>query len=340
MTGLPIQPIDEELQTLQREVQRMLGRCLLRLQQYEQLMKAIVAHHELSASGSLLESNQAQRIADAASKTLGTLVGTLLGTCVASDEQEEVAEPDLPNNIISVKMKMSLRMSAEDFDRTQNDLKELVLLRNNLVHHFIDQHDLWSQDGCRGAQESLVAAYSRIDEHFEQLRGWAEHMDQARRLAAEFAQSDAFHDLVVNGIAPDDSVDWPVAGIVSALREAAGELAVEGWTPPWLPLDDGLQIGIQTNYRPSMGAVAGGRSCTNPVFSSFGIVKPMARARPGTGPERHSDKTAHFRQNTLREVPLVFSMSSVFHLNACHAQRRTNLLRERRLAAPSAPRNR
>ena len=40
MTGLPIQPIDEELQTLQREVQRMLGRCLLRLQQYEQLMKA------------------------------------------------------------------------------------------------------------------------------------------------------------------------------------------------------------------------------------------------------------------------------------------------------------
>jgi hypothetical protein len=28
MTGLPIQPIDEELQTLQREVQRMLGRCL------------------------------------------------------------------------------------------------------------------------------------------------------------------------------------------------------------------------------------------------------------------------------------------------------------------------
>ena len=158
MTGLPIQPIDEELQTLQREVQRMLGRCLLRLQQYEKLMKAIVAHHEISASGSPLESNQAERIADAANKTLGTLVGTLLGTYVTSGEQDEVAEPDAPDNIISFKMKMSLRMSAEDFDTTQNDLKELVLLRNNLVHHFIDQHDLWSLDGCRGAQESLVAA--------------------------------------------------------------------------------------------------------------------------------------------------------------------------------------
>lgn len=231
MTGLPIQPIDEELQTLQREVQRMLGRCLLRLQQYEQLMKAIVAHHEISASGSPLESNEAERIADAANKTLGTLVGTLLGTYVTSGDQDEVAEPDAPDNIISFKMKMSLRMSAEDFDTTQNDLKELVLLRNNLVHHFIDQHDLWSLDGCRGAQESLAAAYSRVDQHFEQLRGWAEHMDQARRLAAEFARSDAFRDLVINGIAPDGSVDWPAAGIVRALREAADQLAVDEWTP-------------------------------------------------------------------------------------------------------------
>ena len=209
----------------------MLGRCLLRLQQYEKLMKAIVAHHEISASGSPLESNQAERIADAASKTLGTLVGTLLGAYVTTDEVEDASEPDAPDDIISFKVKMSLRMSVEDYDRTQNDLKELVLLRNNLVHHFIDQHDLWSLDGCRDAHDSLVAAYSRIDQHFEQLRGWAEHMDQARRLAAEFAQSDAFRDLVINGIAPDGSVDWPAAGIVRVLREADAELAIEGWTP-------------------------------------------------------------------------------------------------------------
>ena len=76
------------------------------------------------------------------------------------------------------------------------------LLRNTLVHHFIDQHDLWTLDGC-AAQDELGSAYTRIDQHFEQLRGWAEHMDQARRLAAEFVQSDVFHDLVVNGITPD-----------------------------------------------------------------------------------------------------------------------------------------
>jgi hypothetical protein len=39
---------NEEPQAQQREVERLLGRCLLRLQQYEHLMKAIVAHHDLS----------------------------------------------------------------------------------------------------------------------------------------------------------------------------------------------------------------------------------------------------------------------------------------------------
>ena len=124
-------PVDDTLQTLQREVQRLLGRCVLRLQQYEKLMKAIVAHHEISAAGSPLASNQEQRIADAASKTLGTLVGTLLGSYVTTDEREDASAPDARDDIISFKVKMSLRMSVEDYDRTQNDLKELVLVRKD-----------------------------------------------------------------------------------------------------------------------------------------------------------------------------------------------------------------
>ena len=226
-------PVDGELQASQREVQRLLGRCLLRLQQYEHLIKAIVAHHDIAGPAHALESIRAERIADTATKTLGTLVGYFVGSYVVTDEADnsDEVEDKAPNDVMSFRMRMSMSMSAEDYARTEADLKELVLLRNNLVHHFIDQHDLWSLDGCRGANDALLAAYSRIDEHFEQLRGWAEHMDQARRLTAEFVQSDACHDLVANGIAPDGTVDWPAAGIVRVLREAAGELAVDGWTP-------------------------------------------------------------------------------------------------------------
>lgn len=222
----------DELQPLQRDVQRLLGRCLLRLQQYERLMKAIVAHHDISGPAHSLEAIRAARIEDTANKTLGTLVGQLLGSYVVTEADDAGnQDPDLPVDVISFRMRAQLSLSADDYARTQDDLKDLVSLRNTLVHHFIDQHDLWTVDGCHAAHDALTTAYSRIDQHFEQLRGWAEHMDQARRLTAEFVQSDVFHDLVVNGIAPDGTVDWPAAGIVRTLREAAGELAVEGWTP-------------------------------------------------------------------------------------------------------------
>jgi hypothetical protein len=73
---------DQELQAQQRDVQRLLGRCLLRLQQYERLMKAVVAHHDLSGPAHALEKIRAARIDDASTKTLGTLVGQLFGSYV------------------------------------------------------------------------------------------------------------------------------------------------------------------------------------------------------------------------------------------------------------------
>lgn len=69
---------DGEVQERQYEVQRSLGRCLLRLQQYERLLKAIVAHHDLSGPAHALEKIRAARIDAASTKTLGILVGQFL----------------------------------------------------------------------------------------------------------------------------------------------------------------------------------------------------------------------------------------------------------------------
>jgi hypothetical protein len=48
---------------------------------------------------------------------------------------------------------------------------------------------------------------------------------------SEMVKSKEFHDLIVNGVALDGTVDWPMAGCVRALREAVKELAVNDWTP-------------------------------------------------------------------------------------------------------------
>jgi hypothetical protein len=224
---------DDTVPTLQRDVQRLLGRCIVRLQQYERLLKAIVANYDISGPANALETVRAARVTATARKTLGTLVGELLGSCVVSDTDDTPFEDttDFPEGVAAVRFRMGLSLPEAEYVRMESELKELVTLRNTLVHHFIDQHDLWSVDGCRGAQDALVAAYSRIDQHLEQLRQWLEEMEQCRRHMAEFSKSEEFRDWVVNGIAPDGTVFWPGAGIVRALREAAGELSVGGWAP-------------------------------------------------------------------------------------------------------------
>ena len=195
---------DEDLPTLQLEVQRLLGRCMLRVQQYERLIKTMVADHKISGPFHDLERARAAQIDGTARKTLGTLVGDLLGSYVVDGEinSPEETTTNSPENVNWFGMKMTLGLPDAEFARVELELREMILLRNNLVHHFIDQHDLRSSDGCRSAQDSLVTAYNRIDQHFGQLREWAEVMEKTRQTMLEILQSEEYKDVFVNGVTP------------------------------------------------------------------------------------------------------------------------------------------
>jgi OST-HTH/LOTUS domain len=223
--------LDEAVDALQRDVQRLLGRCMLRLQQYEWLLKTIVAHGEISGPVRDLEAIRVARVESAARKTLGTLIGEFLGSSLVSGEAQDrpEAEGEGPGDLPFVSIRIGLRFHLEDFADAEADLKDLVLLRNMLVHHFIELHDPWTAEGCRRAQEALAADYHRIDQSYERLREWAKDMEQSRQQLQDVARSAAFRDLVVDGIAPDGSVVWPSSGIVRALEEAAELLAIDGW---------------------------------------------------------------------------------------------------------------
>lgn len=220
-----------QIEAPQREVQRLLGRCLLRVQQFERLLKALVASHEISGSPKTLEKNQRARIAEASDKTLGTLIGRLFGNCVVREGFESVdRSPEPLTEPASFAFVLRLTLSQMDYDKLKADMRELVALRNSLVHHFIEQYDLWTVEGCSCAKQALLRSYADIDRCFEQLHAIANSMDHARQAAAESMKAPEFLNLVVNGIHPDGTVYWPLAGIVSALREACPDLAVDGWT--------------------------------------------------------------------------------------------------------------
>ena len=229
----------EQLQPeLQRDVQRLLGRCLLRLQQYEKLLKTLLAHHELAGPAHELQSRLAARIKDFQTDTLGTLVKTLFESYVEVKGNERAIADDQESSdqTETIGFRTSMQMTEDRFAAKRSALKDLVGLRNDLVHHLIDRFDLWSDDGCAGAVVHLNASYARIDVHLVELQQWARGVEHIRALSASLVQSPEFDHFFLNGIAPDGTVTWPAAGIVGVLREASEALAVDSW----VRLDDAV----------------------------------------------------------------------------------------------------
>lgn len=233
-------PDGARLAELQRAVQHKLGGCLLRLQQYERLLKAMVANTDLAGEPAQLQAMRDARVASVHKTTLGGLVSLFTGGYLrAEDESAPAQETDdeAPTDRLWFSFQQRMAMSAERFEATTAELKELVDLRNELVHHLLERFDLGQLDGCEAAVAYLDASRATIDRHYQTLRTWAEHMDNARALAASFMDSNAFKDLLIDGIAPDGQVCWPMSGIVSSLREAEQALAPKGSQPRWTELN-------------------------------------------------------------------------------------------------------
>lgn len=78
----------DPLEELQHDVQRLLGRCLLGLQQYESLLKKMLVNHELGGPPEVLEALRQQRIDDFSGKTLGQLAQALFEEYVVIEGAE------------------------------------------------------------------------------------------------------------------------------------------------------------------------------------------------------------------------------------------------------------
>ncbi|API76115.1 hypothetical protein BL247_12815 [Ralstonia solanacearum] len=226
MSANPDAPLD-----LQRTVQRKLGRCLLRLQQYETLLKSLVAHRDIAGPPAQLQAIREAKVAWVQKQTLGTLVRMLTDSYLTlSQDGDAAAEDESGDGGLWVRFRSQIELEPERYEAIRAALQELVDLRNELVHHFLQRFNIWEVDGCTAADVHLDACYETIDGHFLTLRGWAQSMQEAWSHMASFMATPAYQDFVVNGISPDGAVSWPTSGVVNCLREAESRFATNGWT--------------------------------------------------------------------------------------------------------------
>lgn len=216
---------------IQRDVQRLLGRCMVRIQQYEHTLKVLLAHHEISGPVDTLADQPAQRAQKLSGQTLGNLANKLFESFVVPEgfERELLPEDKTPTDRASFAHGFRVTMQSEQLAQTRLAVQELVDLRNELVHHLLSRFNLGEEQGCTDAIAYLEDAYLRIDARYQELRGWMWTMQKVAEAMASFGQSDVYRDLLVNGIHPDGSFEWSDAGIVRALRTEVKALAGDDW---------------------------------------------------------------------------------------------------------------
>jgi hypothetical protein len=205
---------------------------MLRLQQYERLMKTVLVHHKLAGPVETLEAQRSARVDELAKMSLGIVVDALFKTYAVTTgcEQELLPEDKTPTDCVSMAISYRITMEPERLAQTRAAVEELVAMRNELVHHFIERFDVWSDEGCVAAVRHLEGCYAQIDLRLSELAAWARGMEEARAIVASFARTEVFHNMVVNGIAPDGSFNWSGSGIVQVLREANRSMSQGGWT--------------------------------------------------------------------------------------------------------------
>jgi len=212
-------------------VQLLLGRCLLKLQEYELLLKRILVNTAFSGSPADVRLQLAEKSFSLRKKMMGELVGMLANTFLTSaalDNNSSLSSAHT-NNVAWVETRMQFVFSEERYIETRDSLKELVSLRNELVHHFISKFNLSTSEGCAAAEAFLNVSYAKIDENHQLLKAWRDTLVAAQ---AKFTSllDDPMFQCFLDGICPDGTVDWPRAGIVQGLRDAEGFLAINGWT--------------------------------------------------------------------------------------------------------------
>lgn len=202
-----------ELVVQNREVQRLLGRCLIRIQHVERVLKVIVAGHHVFGSGADTAEHMKRRAADVAKLGLGDLVDLLLEDVIHVPAEGCNADADADLRPAKRKSKRSMSKTAllvqrqargalkangaglpwfvttvrfttqaQEATAMGKRLQALVKLRNRVVHHFSDEHDLRTLVGCDKAIALLAEAETHLMGHLEELQRWAASLAEAQQV--------------------------------------------------------------------------------------------------------------------------------------------------------------
>lgn len=162
---------------------------MLICQQAEQYLKVLLAHSSIEATTDGLTPASEQRQTYVRKQTLGTLTTVAFRELLQDVGSDSEPAPDVTVPTLRTSFRITLE-GGQDLAALQDQFTAFVIERNALVHHFLEQFSLATDDSARAAVAHLTEQRSRIAPVRDVLRSWLETIASAQNDLASFIASD------------------------------------------------------------------------------------------------------------------------------------------------------
>lgn len=160
---------------IQRDVQRAIGRALLRLQHLEGVLKGLLVGRFVSGAPGQAEAGVKQRLELVRGSPLGWLKEELLGKYLQPEGvPADESELDKAAARGHIAFRFSVGLPAQDHASLAHHLSVVHERRNVVVHHFLDNFDLQSRESCTAALAYLEETHQLLDTHQGEVLQFAE----------------------------------------------------------------------------------------------------------------------------------------------------------------------
>lgn len=209
---------------LQEELQRKIGRNLLRFQQVERLMKFLVINAQVTITSAGHSPEYLEQVSFFRRRTMGQLLPEFLGRVLADAGTQE---PEVsPINAAQVRITYRLELGGDEarIHEYQDQFTRMIEQRNKLVHHFLSEWPLDSAEAIRNAIEYLDRQREELIPLHDHLQSMVDGFVACIKNVGEFLDSE-------EGQRQFQLSLLQQSRIVALIFEAAPLLArTDGWT--------------------------------------------------------------------------------------------------------------
>ena len=181
--------MESDLDVLKNEVLRKIGRNVILYQQLEVMLKLLVSNGNITGYVCDLQLIKEQKKEKVMRQTLGHVAGQFLENTYGEYQEHDEELDELGEKKMHVSFSYKIQSDENHYQRTKENLAQIVQERNDLIHHFILNYNLNSMDSLIEAEQYLDSKREALLPEHDNVKQYLKALDEGRKEIAKLIVS-------------------------------------------------------------------------------------------------------------------------------------------------------